>query len=67
MTYTLNTPRYVGSGIPTTGVPAGGSSTLTINSVAGGAAASPSQNGLLLWYRDALPDHEKDSVLITSG
>jgi len=67
MTYTLNTPRYVGSGIPTTGVPAGGSSTLTINSVAGGAAASPSQNGLLLWYRDALPDHEKDSVLVTSG
>ncbi len=67
MTYTLNTPRYVGSGIPTTGVPAGGSSTLTINSVAGGAAASPSQNGLLLWYRDALPDHEKDSVLVTGG
>jgi len=67
MTYTLNTPRYVGSGIPMTGVPAGGSSTLTINSVAGGAAASPSQNGLLLWYRDALPDHEKDSILVTGG
>ena len=53
MTYTLGTPRFTGSGIPATGVPKGGSSTLTVQSVAGGATASPSQTGLLLMYRDA--------------
>jgi hypothetical protein len=53
MTYTASTPKFTGSGIPVTGVPAGGSSTLSIQSVAGGAAASPSQTGLLLLYRDA--------------
>jgi hypothetical protein len=53
MTYTPSTPKFVGSGIPTSGVPAGGSSTLTIQSVAGGDTASPSQTGLLLLYRDA--------------
>src|SRR5262249_32960849 len=44
-------PRYVGSGIPATGVPAGGTSTLTIDAVPGGEATSPSQVGLLLMYR----------------
>jgi len=53
MTYTLGTPRFVGSGVPASGVPAGGSSTLTVQSVAGGDTASPSQTGLLLMYRDA--------------
>jgi minor extracellular serine protease Vpr len=53
MTYTPSTPKFVGSGIPASGVPAGGSSTLTIQSVTGGDAASPSQTGLLLLYRDA--------------
>src|SRR2546427_8304616 len=38
---TLGTPRFVGSGIPASGVPAGGSSTLTINAVPGGDVASP--------------------------
>src|SRR5262249_36207307 len=33
MTYTAGTPRYTGSGIPETGVPAGGHSTLTITAV----------------------------------
>src|SRR5256712_11211806 len=67
MTYTLATPRFVSSGIPSTGVPAGGSSTLTINSVPGGAAASPSQTGLLLLYRDGLADHERDLITVTDG
>src|SRR5262249_48362982 len=53
MTYTPGTPRYAGSGIPATGVPVGGTSTLTITAVPGGATASPSQTGLLLMYRDA--------------
>ncbi len=62
-----DTPRFVGSGIPSTGVPAGGSSTLTINSVSGGATASPSQTGLLLLYRDGLSDHERDLITVTDG
>lgn len=65
MTYTLGTPRYVGSGIPATGVPAGGTTTLSIRSVIGGAAASPSQTGLLLFYRDGKPGREADLIIIT--
>ena len=72
MTYTPSTPRFVGSGIPATGVPAGGSSTLTIQSMAGGDAASPSQTGLLLLYRDAkstgnssLSEGEADAITVT--
>jgi hypothetical protein len=64
MTYTAGTPRYVGFGIPATGVPAGGSSTLTIQAVPGGAEASPSQSGLLLMYRDATPGREADAITV---
>ncbi len=53
MTFTLATPRFTGSGVPAAGVPVGGSSVLTVGTVAGGDAASPSQKGLLLLYRDA--------------
>jgi len=53
MTFTLGQPRFTGSGVPATGVPVGGSSVLTISPVAGGDAASPSQKGLLLLFRDA--------------
>lgn len=67
ITYTLNTPRYAGSGIPPTGVPAGGSSTLTINAVSSGEAASPSQTGLLLMYRDGRPGREADAITVTRG
>jgi len=52
MTYTLGTPKFFGSGIPASGVPAGGSSTLSIISIPGGDVASPSQSGLLLMHRD---------------
>ena len=72
MTYTLSTPRFVGSGIPASGVPAGGSSTLAIQSVAGGDTASPSQTGLLLLYRDAkssgnsnLSEGEANAITVT--
>ena len=64
MTYTPGTPRYVGSGIPTTGVPAGGSSTLAISAVSGGATASPSEKGVLLMYRDARTQREADAISI---
>ena len=53
MTYTPNAPRFTGTGVPGTGVPAGGSSTLNITHNPANDALSPSQTGLLLWYRDA--------------
>jgi subtilisin family serine protease len=64
MTYTASMPRYVGSGIPGTGVPAGGSSTLTITAVPGGDVASPSQSGLLLMYRDAKIQRQADAIKV---
>ena len=65
MTYTLGTPRYFGSGVPATGVPAGGSSTLAISAVAAGDVASPSQTGLLLMYRDARTQREADQITVS--
>jgi subtilisin family serine protease len=67
MTYTAGAPRYVGSGIPPTGVPAGGSSTLNVSAVPGGDAASPSQTGLLLMYRDGRSQREADPIAVSSG
>jgi hypothetical protein len=64
MTYTLGSPRFVGSGIPASGVPAGGSSTLTIDAVPGGDVASPSQTGLLLMLRDSKSQQEASSILV---
>jgi hypothetical protein len=64
MTYTAGVPRYFGSGIPAAGVPAGGTSTLTIQSIAGGDSASPSQTGLLLLYRDGKPKAEADTITV---
>ncbi|MBM2822164.1 MAG: hypothetical protein HW413_910 [Thermoleophilia bacterium] len=52
MTYTLGTPRFAPSA-STLAVPKGDRSTLGITSPTGGAAASPSQSGFLLMYRDA--------------
>jgi len=62
LTYTPSTPRFAASGVPATGVPAGGSSTLLIQTVPGGDAASPSQSGILLMYRDAETNHEADVI-----
>lgn len=63
-TYTLNAPRFVGSGVPASGVPAGGSSTLTIDAVPGGDVASPSQTGLLLMYRDSSTEREASAITV---
>jgi len=65
MTYTPGVPRFAGSGIPATGVPAGSSSTLTIQAVPGGDAASPSQTGILLMYRDAKSKNEADTITVS--
>ena len=61
-TYTPSTPRFVASGVPATGVPKGGKSTLTIQAVRGGDVASPSQTGILLMYRDAKTNREADTI-----
>ena len=52
MRYTLGTPRYTAGPISLT-VAKGGAATMPIGAVAGGSAASPSQSGFLLVYRDA--------------
>ena len=62
LTYTPSTPRFVASGVPATGVPKGGKSTLTIQAVPGGDVASPSQTGILLMYRDAKTNREADTI-----
>lgn len=64
MTVTLGTPKYVGSGVPAAGVPVGGTSTLLIQALPGGDAASPSQTGLLLMYRDGKIKKEADAIRI---
>jgi hypothetical protein len=64
ITYTPAVPRYVASGIPATGVPVNGKTVVTIGEVSGGAAASRSQSGILLLYRDAPPLREADAIRV---
>jgi hypothetical protein len=64
MTFSAGVPKYTGTGIPDTGVPAFRLATLHIAAVAGGATASPSQTGLLLMYRDAVPKFEAQAVSV---
>ena len=53
MTFTVGTPRYTAA--DTVEVPAPVPRQLTVSEVAGGAAASPSQTGLLVLWRDDSP------------
>ena len=62
MTYTPGTPRYFAAGVT---VAAGGSSALPVVGVAGGAAASPSQSGLLLFYSDGRRKNEAQTISVT--
>lgn len=64
MTYTPSTPRFTASGVPATGVPVGGNSTVNIQAVPGGGVASPSQLGILLMYRDARTQREADAITV---
>jgi hypothetical protein len=64
MVHTLGAPKHVA--LPFAGdVPAGGSALLNIFAVPGGAAASPSQTGVLLLYRDAKPGAEAEAITVT--
>ncbi len=64
MTHTLSTPAYSigGTGF---NLPAGAAGNVTVNKVAGGAAASPSQTGLLLLHRNAKAARESDVIKVT--
>ena len=64
MTYTAGAPRFVGYGVPSTGVPAGGMSLLSIAFFGPGESASPSQSGLLLMYRDGQKGREADAIRV---
>jgi len=64
MTHTLGAPRFTASP-ETFAVPAGGQAVIEVASPVGGAAASPSQQGLLLMYRDQRDDREADAVALT--
>lgn len=62
-TYQTGKPKYQ----PVTSsfqVKAQGNYTLTYSKPSGGAAASPSQTGLLFFYRDALVGNESDAVTL---
>ncbi len=61
MTYTPGTPRYTAADVV---VPAGGSSSVTVQSVVGGDTASPSQSGLLLFYSDGRRKNEAQTIIV---
>src|SRR5439155_18659119 len=62
MVFTPGAPKFVGFGLPPSGVPAGGHSFLKIAVFPSGETASPSQSGLLLMYRDGKPGQEADAI-----
>ena len=62
MTYTLGTPAFTIDTASSLLVPSGGRGSFKVSTVPGGAAASPSQTGLLLLYRDSKPNREADSI-----
>jgi subtilisin family serine protease len=63
MTITLGTPKYAAS-TTAVDVASRGTATLGITAPAGGAAASPSQTGLLLMYRNAQPGREAERITV---
>jgi subtilisin family serine protease len=62
MTFTAGQPRYAAE--QTVEVPGFRSVRLTVSEVDGGADASPSQNGLLLLWRDGLAGKEASTITV---
>jgi subtilisin family serine protease len=62
MTHTLATPTFAVDAGDSFILAAGGKGGLSVSPVAGGEEASPSQIGLLLFYRDAQPGAEADAI-----
>jgi hypothetical protein len=65
MTYTAALPKYVATGIPAAGIAPGASAVVNVAALPGGAAASPSQTGLLFLYTNALSGLEADAIVVT--
>jgi subtilisin family serine protease len=65
MTITPGVPRYVASGIPSSGIAAGGRATMSVSSIQGGDAASPAQSGLLLLYRDGKLKNQAQTIAVS--
>ncbi|MEP7182722.1 MAG: S8 family serine peptidase [Betaproteobacteria bacterium] len=65
MVVRLDSPRFYVTGLPGAGVPPGPGVAVTVNRFAAGDPLSPSQNGLLMMYRDAKPGAEADAVTVT--
>ena len=63
MTYQLSAPKF-SAALATFGVPVGNSGPVAVTAPAGGAAASPSQSGLMLMWRDGLPGREASLVSV---
>jgi len=63
MTYQLSAPKF-NAALATFGVPVGASGAVPITAPAGGAAASPSQSGVMLMWRDGLPGREASLVSV---
>jgi hypothetical protein len=61
MQYTLSTPRFAAGNV---NVPVNGLVNLGISRNAAGDAASPSQTGILLMYRDARIGQEADAITV---
>jgi hypothetical protein len=64
MTYTLSRPAFQVDAGSSFLVPIGVKGGLTVSALPGGAAASPSQTGLLLLYRDPQPNQEADVIKV---
>jgi subtilisin family serine protease len=62
MTFTVGQPRFASA--ETVEVPALGSARLAITAVDGGAAASPSQSGVLVLWRDEQPGQEASIITV---
>ncbi len=65
MTHTLGTPKYAAAIDAFTLSVGTSAAAIPVSAVAGGAAASPSQTGLLLFYADGKTGRESDVVTIT--
>jgi len=64
MVYTPSKPRFAATGLPDAGIAPRAKAKLSVTAPAGGAAASPSQTGLLLQYRDSDVRNESQAVVV---
>jgi subtilisin family serine protease len=64
MVYTPSKPRFAATDLPAAGIAPHAKVKLTVTAPAGGAAASPSQTGFLLQYRDSDVKNESQAVVV---